>query len=32
MLDAMPTGDTPGSRTGVKKYNVAAHVTATRSA
>ena len=32
VLDAMPTGDTPGSRTGVKKYNVAAHVTATRSA
>jgi hypothetical protein len=28
VLDAMPRGDTPGSRTGVRKYRVAAHATA----
>jgi hypothetical protein len=27
-LDAMPAGDTPGSRTSVAKYRVAARVTA----
>ena len=27
-LNAMPTGDTPGSRTGVAKYEVALRVTA----
>ena len=26
-LDAMPTGDTPGQRTSVAKYNVAARAT-----
>ena len=26
-LNAMPTGDTPGSRTGVAKYDVAMRVT-----
>lgn len=31
ILDAMDRGDTPGSRTGVTKYNVAAHVTAART-
>jgi hypothetical protein len=30
-LDAMPTGDTPGNRTGVAKYNVAARMTASRA-
>ncbi len=30
-LDAMQTGDTPGSRTGVGKYKVAARVTPTRA-
>jgi hypothetical protein len=28
MLSAMPAGDTPGRRTSVKKYDVAARVTA----
>jgi hypothetical protein len=28
VLNAMDTSDTPGSRTGVTRYNVAAHVTA----
>jgi hypothetical protein len=32
ILDAMDRGDTPGSRTGVKRYNVAAHMTAAPSA
>ena len=27
ILDAMPTGDTPGARTGVTKYDVAVRVT-----
>ena len=27
-LNAMPTGDTPGSRTSVRKYNVAVRVSA----
>jgi hypothetical protein len=27
ILDAMPAGDTPGRRTSVKKYNVAARMT-----
>ena len=27
-LDAMPAGDTPGTRTGVQKYNVAARMSA----
>jgi hypothetical protein len=27
-LDAMPAGDTPGSRTSVKKYDVAMRMTA----
>src|SRR5437879_337165 len=31
ILDAMDTGDTPGSRTGVTRYNVAAHVTGTKT-
>jgi len=31
VLDAMSRGDTPGSRTGVRKYRVAAHVTAART-
>ena len=29
-LDAMPTGDTPGSRTGVTKYDVAIRMAAQR--
>jgi hypothetical protein len=28
MLNAMPAGDTPGQRTGVKKYELATRVTA----
>jgi hypothetical protein len=28
LLSAMPTGDTPGRRTGVTKYDLAARVTA----
>jgi hypothetical protein len=28
VLDAMDRGDTPGSRSGVRKYRVAAHMTA----
>ena len=32
VLDAMPRGDTPGSRTGVRKYRVAAHATAAGTA
>jgi hypothetical protein len=32
VLNAMPAGDTPGSRTAVRKYTVAAHVTAAHSA
>jgi hypothetical protein len=32
ILDAMPRGDTPGSRAGVRKYRVAAHATAERTA
>ena len=31
VLDAMPAGDTPGSRTSVRKYRVAARATAARS-
>ena len=31
ILDAMDRGDTPGSRTGITKYNVAAHVIAART-
>lgn len=30
-LSAMPTGDTPGRRTAVKKYDVALHMTPTRT-
>jgi hypothetical protein len=32
VLDALPTGDTPGSRTSVQKYTVAAHMTGSRTA
>ena len=31
VLSAMPTGDTPGRRTSVKKYDVALHMTPTRT-
>lgn len=31
-LDAMPAGDTPGSRTGVTKYDVAIRMAAERQA
>jgi hypothetical protein len=31
ILDAMDRGDTPGNRTGVRKYNVAAHAMAART-
>ena len=31
VLDGMSRGDTPGSRTGVRKYRVAAHVTASKT-
>ena len=31
VLDGMSRGDTPGNRTGVRKYRVAAHVTAART-
>ena len=30
-LDAMPTGDTPGNRTGIGKYNVATRMTSSRA-
>jgi hypothetical protein len=30
-LDAMPSDNTPGSRTGVGKYNVATRMTSTRA-
>ena len=32
VLDAMPAGDTPGSRASVKKYDVAVHATASQTA
>jgi hypothetical protein len=31
LLSAMPAGDTPGRRTSVKKYDVALHMTPTRT-